>query len=224
MKGRGKKSEDDSIPGKGLTEDEIIAWRLHRELNAESLLRTRSRKAVSGTETQPDNPPSQQQAGCGGADAQPKKKAKAKGRPTEEDSSNRIEIIVEPPPPSGHPGPKILSNLIDTIADAPDIAKEEWKIEEKMTCAPLIDDASDAAVKPRSRKGRRPAPEKVNISVVHRRPMKKPLLKVPKLPMVRQGKERWYRAKLVKETEEKILVGKYVNSNHTQSKTDLTNF
>lgn len=195
--------EEDST----LLSDEEIAWKLHQELNATSpMFRTRSRRQKSNlAESSLGNggaPERQQKRKKGGGKKQQHKGPKGGG---EDDGEGTVgsrkksqRVVAEP----------------DKVSASPFLSRKGSSDTEKNN------NNSDHGVKARSRKGRpKAAPDGEDLQQasvdknnnsergVSRKSKggRRGAPRIPKLPMVQQGGH-WYRARVLKENKEKILV------------------
>lgn len=186
-----EEEEDDDT--KNFLSDEEIAWKLHQELNAGSpVLRTRSQRGG----TKPRSSLAEQSLG----DTSSKERQwEASGEATVGKKRQR----------GSHP---------EKAVEQHDTRKSPRAISSKKPSDEKVDDQSSGKgpSKTRSRKGKpQIAAEGVkqehNSKLDKTRPAErrgkgiKALPKIPKLPMVRQGLH-WYRARVLKEEEHKILV------------------
>ena len=197
--------------------DAEIAWRLHQELNAVApMLRTRSRKTVTTEEpsgkqaaVKPESDAEEDDA----EDTQPAeepKEAPAEPAPRKRKTTAASPVVAPSEAPAAQEEPEKPAVTGKRKAHKEQAVKPKPEVQEK---EPKPDPEGPPAVAPkhRSRKakpvvagevGERPAAP----PPAPPKPLKLP--KIPKLPMVRQGKQ-WYRARLIKESEEKALVGEY---------------
>jgi hypothetical protein len=219
------KGEKPRSSPEGTATDAEIAWRLHQELNAISpMLRTRARKAATSTKasdaenakeepTTDDENPTPAEPSAAPAESPTKKAAaeqplskKVKNTTADDQIKRENRTRAEKPLPAAEKRKPPQDE--DGATTAPPSKKKDKKqppVEETSVPNPVA-----VPSKHRSRKGRpEPAAEageqRVASSSKPKPPTKPP--KIPKLPMVRQGK-RWYRARLMKETGEKALIGK----------------
>lgn len=197
--------------------DAEIAWKLHQELNAVApMLRTRSRKVATtgepaGKQAAPKTEPDAEETGAGiSKEVEQPKETPVEPVPRKRKVTAPTPVVASPEAPVAQeepekPAPPAKRKATKEQAAKPKPAAQEKEVPKEPEPAPAL----APAVKPRSRKnrpvpavegGERPAPPPPPPP----KPVKLP--KIPKLPMVRQGKQ-WYRARLIKETEEKALVG-----------------
>lgn len=204
----------------GTATDAEIAWRLHQELNAISpMLRTRARKAATSTKASDAETAKDEQTTDGEdptpqpstAAAESPKKASAEQPPAKKEKANvaveqfkrEVRTRTEKPASAVVEKRKLPQDEDRAAAQSKKKDRKQQPVEES-TAPNLI----PGPTKHRSRKGR-PEPaatageQRVAGSSKTKPPAKPP--KIPKLPMVRQGK-RWYRARLMKETDEKALI------------------
>jgi hypothetical protein len=217
------KGEKPRSSPEGTATDAEIAWRLHQELNAISpMLRTRARKAATSTkasdaETAKDEQTSESEdptSEPSAAAVESSKKAIVEQPPSKKRKDSKVIDQVKresrtraEKPVSAAPEEQKLSQEEDGAAPKAKDEKKEPPVDYSTAPSPLI-----VPTKHRSRKGRpEPAAEageqRVAGSSKPKPPAKPP--KIPKLPMVRQGK-RWYRARLMKETDGKAQIGKFL--------------
>jgi len=210
----------------GTATDAEIAWRLHQELNAISpMLRTRARKAAtsskaSGAETAKDEQvPEDEDATLqqSTAAAESPKDASAEHPPPKKGKGmvpvNHFKREVRTrteKAASAVPAKRKLPRIED--GDPAPSKKKDRKppaVEESTAPIPSEPPLKHRSSKRRSENAAETGEQRVTSVSKTKLPAKPP--KIPKLPMVRQGK-RWYRARLVKETDEKALIGKFFHT------------
>ena len=215
------KGEKPRSSPEGTATDAEIAWRLHQELNAISpMLRTRARKAATSTKAS-DAETAKDEQTSDGEDPTPQPSAVAAESPKTaiaEQPVQKRKKSVEKDDQVKREGrtraekPASVAQEVKPLGDDNGAAAPSKKITRKQqqpgeeSSEPNLEAAPS---KQRSRKGRpEPASEagEQRLSEKKSKPPAKPP-KIPKLPMVRQGK-RWYRARLMKETDEKALIGR----------------
>jgi hypothetical protein len=191
-----KQEEDDNI-----LSDEEIAWKLHQELNAGSpVLRTRSQRGV-----QPRTNLAESSFGVSGA--------MERQRST---NSNEHGIVEQKKRGKRSRGPSVEKK--DSMRKSPRTSSKASEASHAKKSFPVEIDAQHGRSndKVRSRKGKpRVAPSDESKYLNGSEPSEKTALgkkgdkrappKIPKLPMVRQG-EHWYRARVLKENKDTILV------------------
>jgi len=222
-KAYGKESAADADGG--VLSDAELAWRLHQELNAgPAMLRARSRKPASAGNSSGAEPLDKADTKRG--------KSVAKGTTGTEADSIKVGSPVTGPSLRSE-GPVKLEDAKEYRAaenfepgdgkrDEPVSPRAtrhqhrekqaEPKVKDKEEERSVVEEKKETINEHRSRKGRPKAaatggmplsmaapPQKVTAG----KPAKP--VKIPKLPMVLQGKQ-WYRARLLKETSEKVLV------------------
>lgn len=149
--------------------DAELAWQLHQQLNAEALLRTRSKKA--GGESGSDGAASQENSDDSSSMLETKKQNTKKPR----------EVVEQETPAKREEGRGKQGPAVDHVT----LGRRSGRGEVSSA------DVANHSLKTAHKKARKQ-------DVVLFR-------KVPKLPMVRQGKQ-WYRARVVKETKEKVFL------------------
>lgn len=192
--------EEDST----LLSDEEIAWKLHQELNATSpMFRTRSRRQKSnGAESSLGEGGRQQKRENGGGGRKQQKGLKGGG---EEDGEGSLGSRKMSQRVVAGSGVKVSSSPCMSGEGSPDTDKNNSNHgvkparsrKGKPKAAPGGEDVqqgsvdknnnSESGVERKGKRGRKSAP------------------RIPKLPMVQQGGH-WYRARVLKESKEKILV------------------
>jgi hypothetical protein len=206
----------------GTATDAEIAWRLHQELNTISpMLRTRARKAAtsakdSGAETAKDEPatncedatPQQSTA----AEESPKNASAEQLPPKKGKSSVAVnhykrQSRTRTDKPASAIAEKRKLPQVEDGAPAPSKKKDKKPPPVEESTAPNL---AAPPINHRSRKGQPELAAEAGdqrVTGPSKRKLPAEPQKIPKLPMVRQGK-RWYRARLMKETDEKALIGR----------------
>jgi len=214
----------------GVLSDAELAWRLHQELNAgPATLRTRMRKTTSGPGSGSSAPAdandmpevSKRSSKAAGKGAPRGDRSEGNSAPAvkPESDHNEQEVKEEQVEPAKKAAPEAEGKGETTKEEEEPVSPRALRHQHRDTEPKAKQQSGNDAVKPapapvhRSRKGR-PEPATEEGAPAPAPPAAKPAaarkparpIKIPKLPMVLQAKQ-WYRARVLKETSEKVLVG-----------------